>query len=100
MNARIEYTVEDRRGNPTRRAKEVSSDCVERTIDKLCDKGAYNFDVKYERTPTTSWRVWYLYADGTKGSRDIEADTEEMAVVTLLQLMNNEVELDYVEEAF
>ena len=45
--ARIEYTVEDRRGNAVRRAKEVRASEVERAIDKLADKGAFNFDVRY-----------------------------------------------------
>ena len=51
--ARIEYTVETRRG-PVRRAREVSArpdrlgDLVERAVDKLVDGGAFNFDVRYE----------------------------------------------------
>jgi hypothetical protein len=44
--ARIEYTVEVR-GEARRRAKEVLLPAVERTIDKLVEKGAFNFDVKY-----------------------------------------------------
>ena len=51
--ARIEYTVETRRG-PVRRAREVSAtserlgEVVERAIDKLVDRGGFNFDVRYE----------------------------------------------------
>jgi hypothetical protein len=51
--ARIEYTVETRRG-PVRRAREVSAapdrlgDVVDREIDKLVDRGGFNFDVRYE----------------------------------------------------
>jgi hypothetical protein len=51
--ARIEYTVETRRG-PVRRAREVSAtsermgEVVEREIDKLVDRGGFNFDVRYE----------------------------------------------------
>ena len=51
--ARIEYTVETRRG-ATRRAREVRAaadrlgDAVEREIDKLADRGAFNFDFRYE----------------------------------------------------
>jgi hypothetical protein len=51
--ARIEYTVETRHG-AVRRAREVSAppdrlgDVVEREIDKLVDRGAFNFDVRYE----------------------------------------------------
>jgi hypothetical protein len=46
--ARIEYTKETRRGEAVRRAKEVAIDKVERTLEKLTNEGAYNFDVKYE----------------------------------------------------
>ena len=51
--ARIEYTVETRRG-PVRRAREVSAtperlgEVVEREIDKLVDRGGFNFDTRYE----------------------------------------------------
>ena len=51
--ARIEYTVETRRG-PVRRAREVSAlpdrlgEVVERELDKLVDRGGFNFDVRYE----------------------------------------------------
>jgi hypothetical protein len=52
--ARIEYTVETRRGGPVRRAREVTAapdrlgEVVEREIDKLVDRGGFNFDVRYE----------------------------------------------------
>jgi len=51
--ARIEYTVETRRG-PVRRAREVSAlpdrlgEVLEREIDKLVDRGGFHFDVRYE----------------------------------------------------
>lgn len=46
--ARIEYTTQRGAQAPVRRAKEVPADEVECTIDKLVDRGAFNFDVKYE----------------------------------------------------
>lgn len=52
VTARIEYTVEVR-GRTARRAREVSAtedrigDVVEREIDKLVDRGGFNFDTKY-----------------------------------------------------
>ena len=46
--ARIEYTVE-RRGVATRKAVEVASDKVEKTIAKLVEtKDAYNFVTSFE----------------------------------------------------
>lgn len=51
--ARIEYTVETHRG-PVRRAREVSArpdklgDVVERAVEKLADRGGFNFDIRYE----------------------------------------------------
>jgi hypothetical protein len=46
--ARIEYTQDDRRGNPVRKAKEVAVEKLDATIAKLEDRNAYNFDVRYE----------------------------------------------------
>jgi hypothetical protein len=46
--ARIEYTTETRRGGAVRKAKDVAFEKVEQTIEKLTDRGAYNFEVKYE----------------------------------------------------
>lgn len=45
---RIEYTRESRNGTPSRWAKEVPLDKVEKTIAKLEGQGAYNFECKYE----------------------------------------------------
>jgi len=51
--ARIEYTVGTRRG-PVRRAREVSAPkerlgaVVERAMDKLIDRGGFNFNVRWE----------------------------------------------------
>lgn len=46
--ARIEYTIEDRRGNAVRKAKEVPAKAVDRTIAALEEKGAYQVCVSYE----------------------------------------------------
>jgi hypothetical protein len=46
--ARIEFTKEDRRGNPVRKAVEVDASKVDARIAKLVDQGAYSFDVRYE----------------------------------------------------
>lgn len=46
--ARITYTVENRRGDAVRKAKEVAPDKVEKEIDRLTDRGGFNFDVTYE----------------------------------------------------
>ncbi len=53
QTARIEYTMEVR-GSATRRVREISAegielgDVIDRTIDRLADKGGFNFDVRYE----------------------------------------------------
>lgn len=48
VTVRIEYTKDNRKGVPSRLAKECSSNKVEKLIEKLTDRGCYNFECKYE----------------------------------------------------
>jgi hypothetical protein len=44
---RIEFTVETRGGRTVRKAKEVPVENLEKTIEKLSDKGAFSFEFRY-----------------------------------------------------
>lgn len=45
--AQITYTKDSKNGDPKRMSKEVAIEKVERTIEKLTEQNAYQFDVVY-----------------------------------------------------